>query len=604
MSETVNLGNGNTVTGTGNTIILSGSGGSTSTTTTPGGNTIIQTGSGASGSTSSGPLTIDPVTSPTPTTELSGTANPNEALSLETNTGIGSGAFADSNGRWETNFYGLSDGTYTITVSSYTRSKSATLNVTIDTSAVIQQAYQEIVGHAPPDNFNTDSERFFLAVSKSSASGILGLRDDIIYSTEGMSAINAIAMDVVGGYPSSATLSAVVSFLETPGNTMAAARAVIASTPQGQSAIAQVYQDVLGRAPDAASLAAFTQALGNGTTTLSGIRSTLAYSTEGQTDLNIAYVNTLGRALDQSGFAGFTPMLASGTTNIADIRSALAYSAEGQAVLSATYQNILGRLSDWSAVGWTQALANGTASLADVRSALANSTEGQTDLNVVYANILGRPLDAAGFAGFTPALANGTMTMADVRSAVANSAEAQSDINAVYTSVLGRSADTAGTAYFTQQLASGATSLNGVRASVAASPEAQAQAQPTYETYYGADDEMSFVSPPVTPSLAPAESVSNGVTLYTYTLPTSDLFLTTNPAASVLLPDTAAEISGFDIQNDVLQISSAHAANYAALLPHITQSGSGTEIDFGSAGQIVLDNVLPSQLLPRDFTFA
>ena len=319
--------------------------------------------------------------------------------------------------------------------------------------------------------------------------------------------------------------------------------------------VTSLYLQVLGRLPDPGGLAADTAALNAGESAAQ-LEASLAASPEAQADLANAYQTILNRPIDPSGQASATAALASGTS-LTQIKLNLATSPEAQSDLSALYQTELNRSPDISGeLFFENALANGLpfASLPEI---FATSSEAQGDLANLYETILGRAPDAGGLASATQFLANGG-ALTTIKVNLIDSPEIINDVTAAYEAALGHAPTTDEIAGYQSELAT--------------------------QSFKHLQAELSELSgSPPTPladglaSIDPQTVITGGVTNLVYGLGNNDALIATQPK-TVELGDEyylnpltndqfilAAEIIGFNVATDVLQIQSLQNSSFSSL---------------------------------------
>ena len=373
------------------------------------------------------------------------------------------------------------------------------------------------------------------------------------------------------------------------------------------AALTQIYRDGLGRAPSAGELASLDQDLAGGTS-LSQVRDAIDMSQEGQNALGLVYASVLGR-LPSAGELGLLTADEEGGYSLATLRAATAAGSESQNEQMLVTADELGRLPTGAELAvTTQALAGGL-SLGGLEAMTAMLPEAQAALAEVYLTTLGRLPTAGEQATLTTDLGEG-YTLAQVRGVTAGLPDAQSALTALYQGVLARAPSAAERPFLTAELQGGST-LDEIRTATVQGAEGQDDVAALVATTLGtvpttaqiADATVQLASgigqaalAAQLRGLASNPTVSSDAASSTLTgTPGVDLF-----AVGTGTTDT---IAGFDPAHDILQVSRAQVADYAAFAGDLSAAGGGTRLTLDAGHSVLIQGVAPGAIGPANVRF-
>ena len=398
---------------------------------------------------------------------ISGMTQPGEVVTIRSGSTVLGSVTANGSGAWSFLPTGLADGTVTLTASLEGASSpvQATITLTVNSTAELQQAFLDILGHGT-DAGTLASLRAGLLTGGS----IAALRSTLATSVECSTDLYNIWLAVVGRPISPGELASNQALLVN-GASLAGLRSALAGSGEAAAAVTAIFQAVVGRGLVAGEQQVEANALSAGAS-LAGLRTALANSAEAAARITGVFTDTLGRAPTASELPAAGQALANGAT-LAGMRGTLAASAESTAAVAGVFQAVVGRGLAAGEQKLAASLLAGGVTLAGLRASLATSAEAGGKVIALFIGVVGRAPTAAELPAVAQALANGA-SLTSLQGVLANSAEAAAAVNAIFQAVVGRGTSAAEQPVALNGLASGVT-LASLRTLLSTSAEAAAK---------------------------------------------------------------------------------------------------------------------------------
>jgi hypothetical protein len=330
-----------------------------------------------------------------------------------------------------------------------------------------------------------------------------------------------------------------------------------------------------------------------------GIQVALANSGEAAGDISTLYQQVLGRTAPSGDVSFWQGQLAAGTS-LAGVRSQLAHSGESQGHLTTAYQAAYGTAPSQNALGWLEnQLATGAATLAQIQSTVQNpliidtvanqgTTDRSTDQPFAVAIVSDPQTGQTETAIITLTNAGGTAT--DANGTLSGS-------GLTHTGAGSYTLSNSTPAGLTTALEALVFTPTPGEVSIGQSVTTNLSLAVANNALTGTDGTTSIT----------ALAVGAPATLnFMYGSIGSDAFTATASAdvfGENLNPLGTDVITGFSLAQDMVQVSVAQFANFAAVQAALTSSGGSAVLHLDSSNSVTLTGVTVASLQAANFRF-
>ncbi|MFI4982534.1 MAG: hypothetical protein ACHQIO_19455, partial [Nevskiales bacterium] len=402
------------------------------------------------------------------------------------------------------------------------------------------------------------------------------------------------------------------------GASLAGMRTVFAGSSIAAANISALFQQVLGYPAGSADISFWQQQLANGAS-FAAMRTLFADSSFAATAISALFQQVLGYPAGSGDIVFWQQQLANGAS-LAAMRTLFAGSSMAAAAISALFQQVLGRPAGSGDIAfWEQQLANG-ASLAGMRTLFAGSSIKVASLTAAPQNPL--IIDTVAGQGITDHSTDqpfAAVAVSDPQASepdtatitLTNASGTATDANGVLSGT-GLTEIGAGTGIYTLTSGTPAGLTAALNAVVFTPTPGQMPVGQSVTTNLrlavhdasgtGTDGTTSItaqaVGTPTHPNFI-CGSIGSDTFIGTASTPTASPYV----FGENLNPSGNDVISGFNVSQDIVQLSAAQFAGFAAVQAVLTSSGGNAVLHFDSSDSVTLQGVNPASLHACNFTF-
>lgn len=472
----------------------------------------------------------------------------------------------------------------------------AAIAMSPEAAADVQALYQSTLGRSA-----SSSEVSFWQnqMATGAASGLASVRNGLAQSQEGANLVATSYVAVFDVAPTAIQLTALQNQLGTQGSTQQTVQASILA--QGEAAVPGLYQQILGRIGDPGGIAFWQGQIASGAETVPGVQQAFATSQESTGNIQSLYQQLLGRLSGSSEVSFWESQLAVPGGSLAGVRSEIAHSTESQSDLRTAYQNVYSAAPSQNVLGWLQnQLATGASTLAQVISALQNPLVIDTATGqAITDQSTDQPLGVA-IASDPQNTGNETATIM-----LTNGSGTATDANGTLSGA-GLTHSGAGVYTLTNSTAGGLSAALDALVFTPTQGQVSVGQSVTTDVSLSVQNKNSSTGTGTTTSIT-ATAVSAPTHLdFIYGSIGSDSFNlpSGHGAAAIaenLTPMGNDVVSGFNLAQDMVQLSIAQFPNFSAVEAALTASSGNAVLSIGGSSSLTLLGVNPNNLTASNF---